>query len=82
MESALFRLNSFSTCAGTVSAISRVWKSWSDLFRHQCINPRNRPRGGNLSTVCGYQRAVIYAFVVRQQAAVVVPTADTQVARR
>jgi hypothetical protein len=37
MESALFRLNSFSTCAGTVSAIRRVWKSWSDLFRHQCI---------------------------------------------
>jgi hypothetical protein len=36
MESALFLLNSFSTCAGTVSAISRVWKSWSDLFRHQC----------------------------------------------
>jgi hypothetical protein len=35
MESALFRLNSFSTCAGTVSAINRVWKSWSDRFRHQ-----------------------------------------------
>jgi hypothetical protein len=37
MESALFLLNSFSTCAGTVSAIRRVWKSWSDLCRHQCI---------------------------------------------
>jgi hypothetical protein len=37
MESALFLLNSFSTCAGTVSAINRVWKSWSDLFCHQCI---------------------------------------------
>lgn len=37
MESALFLLNSFSTYAGTVSAIRRVWKSWSDLFRHQCI---------------------------------------------
>jgi hypothetical protein len=37
MESALFLLNSFSTCAGTVSAIRRVWKSWSDRFRHQCI---------------------------------------------
>jgi hypothetical protein len=82
MESALFRLNSFSTCAGTVSAISRVWKSGSDRFRHQGITPRNRPRGGNLSTLCGYQRAVMYAVVVRQQAAVVVPTADTQGARR
>jgi hypothetical protein len=35
MGSALFLLNSFSTYAGTVSAINRVWKSWSDLFRHQ-----------------------------------------------
>jgi hypothetical protein len=45
-------------------------------------NPRNRHRGGSLSTVCGYQRAVAYALVVRQQAAIVVPAADTQVARR
>jgi hypothetical protein len=35
MASALFRLNSVSTCARTVSAINRVWKSGSDLFRHQ-----------------------------------------------
>ena len=35
MESALFLLNSFSTCASTVSALNMVWKSWLDLFRHQ-----------------------------------------------
>jgi hypothetical protein len=46
MESALFLLNSFSTCASTVSAINRVWKSRSDLSRHQYPNdPSNRPRG-------------------------------------
>jgi hypothetical protein len=49
MESALFRLNSFSTCAGTVSAISRVWKSWSDLFRHQCIITHAIVTGGGAS---------------------------------
>jgi len=47
MESALFLLNSFSTCASTVSAIHRVWKSRSDLSRHQYPNdPSHRPRGG------------------------------------
>jgi hypothetical protein len=34
MASALFLLNSFSTCASTVSAINRVWKSRSDLWCH------------------------------------------------
>jgi hypothetical protein len=43
---------------------------------------RNRPRGGNRSTACGYQRAVAYALVVRQQAVMVVPAVDIQVARR
>jgi hypothetical protein len=37
MESALFRLNSFSTCASTVSAITRVWKSRSDLSCHHYL---------------------------------------------
>ena len=39
MEAALFLLNSFPTYTSTVSAINRVWKSWSDLFRHQYTIP-------------------------------------------
>jgi hypothetical protein len=51
MESALFRLNTFATCARTVSAINRVWKSWSDLFRHQHMTHAIVRRVGDFAIV-------------------------------
>jgi hypothetical protein len=83
MESVLFLLNSFSTCAGTVSATCRVQKSRSDLSRHQYLMTHAIVREvGDCAAVYGDHSSGACALAACPHAAAVMPLATLSMGRR